>query len=166
MGWTLALREISSVSAAENLMKQQRIGLCRDFSGKVIAIFVKDSGPGISEEVSADQSQIFRAFVSTKVSGSGLGLAVARDLVESQGGVIMIDSLSSKGTTVGILLPIREAIPCWEQHNARAVDCPLSRELDCANCDVNSSGTGYCCWTVKGTGVFCGERQANGRMVV
>lgn len=120
------------------------------FSGKVVVMFVEDTGSGIPDEVSLDQSQIFRAFVSTKVSGSGLGLTVARDLVESHGGVIMVDSLVDRGTTVEILLPSPEAIPCWDWNKDRAVDCPATKDVVCENCEVRSSGTGYNCWTVKG----------------
>ncbi len=124
------------------LDKARRAELVPGFSGRVVGIFVDDSGPGIPDELSVDQSRVFKAFVSTKVSGSGLGLTVARDIVESHGGVIMVDSRSNRGTKVEILLPILEAIACWDWHGDRAVDC--------TDCDVKPSGIGYCCWTLKG----------------
>lgn len=137
IGW----RELDEAGKAE---------LVPGYTGKVVALFVEDTGPGIPDEISADQSRIFKAFVSTKVSGSGLGLTVAREIVESHGGVLVVDSLSNQGTRVRILLPNSETIPCWDWEGNRAVDCPSPQDVDCENCDMRSSYTGVCCWTVKG----------------
>lgn len=127
-----------------------KVELVPGFTGKVVALFVEDTGPGIPDEVSADQSGVFKAFVSTKASGTGLGLTVAREIVESHGGVVVVDSLSNQGTRVRILLPSPEAIPCWDWRRNKAVDCPSQEDLDCAECDVRSSFTGFCCWTIRG----------------
>jgi signal transduction histidine kinase len=119
------------------------------FSGKVVIIFVEDTGSGIPDDVSSSETRIFRAFVSTKTSGSGLGLTTARDIVQDHGGLILVDSPSNRGTEVKILLPVPPAIPCWDWHGDRSFDCP-SRDVDCTNCEVRASGTGYCCWKLKG----------------
>ncbi|MGO9569902.1 MAG: sensor histidine kinase [Desulfomonilaceae bacterium] len=119
------------------------------FSGKVAVIFVEDTGSGIPDEVSSSETRIFRAFFSTKTSGSGLGLTVSRDIVEGHGGLIVVDSRPNHGTEAKILLPHPAAIPCWDWHRDRALECP-SEKVDCRDCEVRSSGTGYCCWTLKG----------------
>lgn len=111
------------------------------FPGKAVSLFVEDNGAGVPDELSANESQIFKAFVSTKVSGSGLGLTVAQDIVGEHGGVILVNSLPNRGTRVEILLPILEGIPCW--------DWNCDRSVDCTSCDVRSSGTGYYCWKQK-----------------
>ena len=111
------------------------------FSGKVVSLFVEDNGAGVPNELSSSESRIFKAFVSTKVSGSGLGLTVSQDIVEEHGGVIVVSSLSSRGTRVEILLPIPEGIPCWDWNSDRSVDC--------TSCYVRSTGTGYYCWKQK-----------------
>ncbi len=118
------------------------------FSGGVVEIFVEDTGAGVSDDVSSSETRIFRAFVSTKTSGSGLGLTTARDIVEEHGGLILVDSSSDRGTEVKILLPVPSAVPCWDWHSDRSFGCP-SEHADCRNCDVRSSGTGYCCWKLK-----------------
>lgn len=66
------------------------------------AIDVIDRGPGIAP---ADLSHVFEPFFTTSRNGSGLGLALARNVVEGLGGAIAIDSRQNVGTTVRITLP-------------------------------------------------------------
>jgi signal transduction histidine kinase len=65
-------------------------------------IAVQDSGPGLPDE----PEKIFEPFFTTKTRGSGLGLAVCKQLVEKHGGRITADSETGKGTTMHIWLPI------------------------------------------------------------
>ncbi|MCJ7435680.1 MAG: HAMP domain-containing histidine kinase [Anaerolineales bacterium] len=63
-----------------------------------VLVFVKDSGPGIA---SADLSHIFdRFYKSSDSGGMGLGLSIARHLVEAHGGKIWAESEKGKGTTI------------------------------------------------------------------
>ncbi|MGH7650059.1 MAG: sensor histidine kinase [Gemmatimonadaceae bacterium] len=68
--------------------------------GRVI-IEVADNGQGIPAAV---LPRIFEPHFSTRTSGSGLGLAMSRQLVESWGGEIDIASESGRGTTVRVEL--------------------------------------------------------------
>lgn len=52
------------------------------------AITVEDNGPGVPEDRAAE---IFRPFVTTKPQGSGIGLALARQAVVSQGGQLVLE---------------------------------------------------------------------------
>lgn len=74
-------------------------------SGMVILIEIIDSGPGISEE---DQKKLFIPFYTTKKKGSGLGLPISLKIIEDHGGKIKIMSDKIKGTTVQVLLPVRQ----------------------------------------------------------
>ena len=72
------------------------------------AIFtVSDQGIGISIE---DQKHIFEAFYRGKNvgdrPGSGLGLVVVKRCVELHGGVILLESVQAKGTTVTVRVPL------------------------------------------------------------
>lgn len=67
---------------------------------------VEDTGPGITPE---DQARIFDPFWQAgggSRHGAGLGLAIARGLVESHGGHISLGSVRGKGTTLTFTLPI------------------------------------------------------------
>jgi nitrogen fixation/metabolism regulation signal transduction histidine kinase len=66
-----------------------------------IAITVRDNGYGIPSDV---LPRIFEPHFSTRTSGSGLGLAVSRRLIESWGGDIGVESTPGEGTEVRIVL--------------------------------------------------------------
>ncbi|MDH5218256.1 MAG: HAMP domain-containing histidine kinase, partial [Gammaproteobacteria bacterium] len=68
-----------------------------------IDIYFSDNGPGISEE---DQKRIFEPFFTTKTQGTGLGLAVAQNVVQSHGGSLWIARSDEDGTTFVMRLPI------------------------------------------------------------
>jgi len=63
-----------------------------------------DSGEGISPEI---VGRVFDPFFTTKSSGTGLGLSICHELVEAHGGQISVASSEGRGTTVRILLPMR-----------------------------------------------------------
>ena len=62
-----------------------------------------DNGPGIPLEV---QARIYEPSFSTKTSGAGLGLAIARQAVELSGGSISLSTELGQGTTMRIDLPL------------------------------------------------------------
>jgi two-component system sensor histidine kinase GlrK len=70
---------------------------------------VSDTGQGITPE---SLPHIFDNFyggstsVRTKVSGSGIGLALAKKVVEGHGGRIWAESEVGKGTTMNVVLPL------------------------------------------------------------
>jgi len=65
---------------------------------------VRDTGSGISPE---DLTKIFQPFFTTKPEdrGTGLGLPVARGIVESYGGTLVASSTLGAGTTFTFDLP-------------------------------------------------------------
>jgi signal transduction histidine kinase len=67
-----------------------------------LILAVEDDGPGIAPE---DVDKIFEPFHTTKVHGTGLGLAVARTLVAQHGGTIEVDSVVGRGSTFFVILP-------------------------------------------------------------
>src|SRR5205807_2007203 len=67
-----------------------------------VRLTVRDTGQGMTEEVRA---RIFELFFTTKERGSGLGLAVVKQIVESFGGWIDVDSRPGEGTRFDVWLP-------------------------------------------------------------
>ncbi|UOD35821.1 HAMP domain-containing histidine kinase [Deferribacteraceae bacterium V6Fe1] len=61
-----------------------------------------DDGVGISED---QLDKIFNEFYTTKKNGTGLGLPIAKDLIEQHNGKLKIESKVGVGTTVTIMLP-------------------------------------------------------------
>jgi len=67
---------------------------------------VVDKGGGITP---ADLARIFDPFFTTKRGGSGLGLPIAKNIVEGLGGTIAVRSVAGAGTEVLIDLPFDSA---------------------------------------------------------
>jgi two-component system nitrogen regulation sensor histidine kinase GlnL len=63
---------------------------------------VKDNGPGVPEEL---LPHLFDPFVTTKVSGSGLGLALAAKIIGDHGGIIECES-QPRWTIFRVLMPV------------------------------------------------------------
>jgi signal transduction histidine kinase len=70
-----------------------------------VSLLVADNGPGIPDGL---QQRIFEPFYTTKsaTAGSGLGLSVARDLIERHGGTLRLDTDAREGTCFVICLPM------------------------------------------------------------
>jgi signal transduction histidine kinase len=69
-----------------------------------VEISFQDTGSGIKK---ADIEKIFEPLYSTKVKGTGLGLAVCKSIVEGHKGSIDVKSTTGKGTTFIVTLPIK-----------------------------------------------------------
>lgn len=67
-----------------------------------VVLTVTDEGAGIEKEA---LDKIFEPFYTTKMDGTGLGLAMAKDIIEVHNGEVSINSKLGAGTTVRVMLP-------------------------------------------------------------
>ena len=80
-------------------------------SGNRVSISVRDEGVGVAR---AEQTAIFKKFSrgaaarALHVRGTGIGLAMAHQIIEDHGGEIAVDSESNKGSTFTVFLPVAE----------------------------------------------------------
>ena len=94
-------------------------------AGDFVAVAVEDHGQGIPGD---EVANLFRPYARTSVrttggeSSTGLGLAIARRIVEGHGGAIVVQSTVGAGTTFTFTLPLMEVVA------PNTVDQPLSAD--------------------------------------
>jgi signal transduction histidine kinase len=79
--------------------------LCADagLAGQpALRIAIRDTGPGLSPE---QARKIFEPFYTTKTKGTGLGMAIAKRIVEAHGGRIAVGAVDAPGAEIILTLP-------------------------------------------------------------
>jgi len=67
-----------------------------------VCVSVRDAGPGFPDGLA---DQLFEPFFSTKAEGTGMGLAIARSIVEAHGGTLSAENCPGGGARFVICLP-------------------------------------------------------------
>ena len=105
-----ALQACSDFSETPQLGIKTHITYRQPINGNIHAtlaeIEISDNGPGIDSEL---HDQIFFPMVSSKESGSGIGLSIAQDIIRIHGGAISFDRKNNQ-TIFSILIPISNNI--------------------------------------------------------
>ena len=68
-----------------------------------VRLVISDTGVGLDED---SRARIFEPYFSTKVTGTGLGMTIAKRNIELNGGTIEVQSERGRGTTVILSLPV------------------------------------------------------------
>lgn len=98
--WNLSLNAIEAMTDGGTLLLQLTT------SAEHAVLVVADTGPGMSAEL---QAKIFDPYVSTKASGSGIGLATVKRAVTAIGGTISVESSVGHGARFELRIPRKAA---------------------------------------------------------
>jgi len=94
------------LNALQAIDANGKIAVTVERRGATAVIEVTDNGRGIAAD---HLPNIFRPFFTTKGEGTGLGLSLARRIVEDHQGRIDVTSIVGKGTTFAVVLPLQRA---------------------------------------------------------
>ena len=93
-------------------------------SGEQICLSVRDSGPGFPDGII---DQLFEPFFTTKIEGTGMGLAIARSIIEAHGGTLSGRNGTKGGALFTVCLPIAKEV--------QASRTTADASADLARCD-------------------------------
>jgi PAS domain S-box-containing protein len=96
----LLLNAVEAMDVVEAAPRQLLISTRQDHAGVVVA--VQDSGPGIDPE---QFDRIFNSFYTTKPSGTGMGLAICRSIIDAHGGRLWAEANEPCGTIFRFTVP-------------------------------------------------------------
>jgi signal transduction histidine kinase len=91
------------INSMQAMPEGGRIGLSLRPEGGRVIIEIDDEGLGIPTDL---LDKIWDPFFTTKDKGTGLGLGIVKNIIESHGGIIQINNRETKGARVTIELPI------------------------------------------------------------
>ena len=94
------------LNALQAIDQKGKIAVTVERQDNTAVIEVADNGRGIAPDLLPN---IFRPFFTTKGDGTGLGLSLARRIVEDHQGRIDVTSTVGKGTTFAVILPLQRA---------------------------------------------------------
>jgi signal transduction histidine kinase len=99
----LIVNAMDAMSGMPRTERRIKVSTSRD--GNSACLSVSDVGPGIP----IDQlKQVFEPFFTTKAQGMGMGLSIARTIVEAHGGQLSAENLAGRGAAFYMRLPLRQ----------------------------------------------------------
>lgn len=99
-----ARHAVEAQSAPATADAGPRVFLSTRLAGERVAIVIADTGAGID---ASDLARVFDPYFTTKRGGTGLGLPIAKNIIEGLGGTLAVASAAGRGTEIRIELPTR-----------------------------------------------------------
>ena len=97
----------NSIEAKDKKKKSSYISIKAFVEGDDVNLIIKDNGVGMSQK---SLDKVDEMFYTTKEKGTGLGVALSKEIIYQHDGSISYDSVKGKYTTVTIKLPIDEDV--------------------------------------------------------
>ena len=99
---------MNAIDAIQDAKSRRRtiVGRTAVLDGRFAEVSIEDSGPGIP---AGREKEIFQPFFTTKESGMGMGLSIARSIVENCGGQIGAENREQGGAVIRFTLPLLKA---------------------------------------------------------
>jgi PAS domain S-box-containing protein len=116
MGNEVQLRQVCTnlvTNAIHALEQGGEIKITTNVEGDTITATIEDSGPGVPPEL---REKVFNPFFTTKVNGTGLGLAVSQKILNDHGGVMKLLDKPGRGAVFQITLPVDEGAESREDY--------------------------------------------------
>jgi signal transduction histidine kinase len=119
----LVMNSVEAIGSAQSA-ERRVVGCTRVLENNSAEVAIEDSGPGIPGDTF---KRLFEPFFTTKAAGMGMGLSIARTIVESHGGRIWAENQSSGGAVFRFTLPLAarpEAQPLTRSSGATTRSAP------------------------------------------
>jgi len=98
----------NAIDAMESTTGERRLELAIQNNGAgMAAVRIRDNGCGIADDKIA---KIFNPFYTSKANGTGLGLGVAKKVIDSHRGTIEVQSKAGQGTEFILAIPLSDAV--------------------------------------------------------
>ncbi|MBE4907170.1 sensor histidine kinase [Bacillus luteolus] len=91
-------------NSCEAMGERGKLSIYSVVEGNMYLLFIKDNGAGIPENI---RERVFEPFLTSKETGTGLGLIIVQRIIENHHGTIELYSSSEKGTTFLISIPLK-----------------------------------------------------------
>ena len=100
---------VNGMDAVSDASDGQRriIGRTAQLDAAFAEVSISDFGPGISSD---DLEKVFDPFFSTKTKGLGMGLSIARTIIEAHGGRIWAENQATGGAVFRLVLPLAKSV--------------------------------------------------------
>ncbi|MBW2055245.1 MAG: GHKL domain-containing protein [Deltaproteobacteria bacterium] len=95
------------INAMQAMPQGGKINVQIRSSDKAVKIFFEDQGEGIAEDI---LEKIWDPFFTTKSKGTGLGLGIVKNIIESHGGSVHIINRSVSGARVTVKIPVKQGV--------------------------------------------------------
>ncbi|UCH20534.1 MAG: two-component sensor histidine kinase [Deltaproteobacteria bacterium] len=93
------------INAQQSMQDGGTINVEISSNDSLVSILFQDEGDGIPEYL---VEKIWDPFLTTKEKGTGLGLGIVKNIIESHGGTIKIENRSAGGAQVTVALPVKQ----------------------------------------------------------